>query len=286
MIYDIVFSMNHNIMVGLLAAMNSVVQNTRQPKQVRFNIVVPPDERSLFEQRIAEFFPNPRFQWRLGTFEPPQFLQDYVKNKFGATSPARRISRYMQYAPFFLPDIFADVSKGLYLDGDVVVLGDVAALFESVEFSRDRYFAAVPHFFPSVFYFSNPFKAMHEIRAFNKSFNGGVFFIDYTYWGEATLQRLRHYLDWDASHNYRIMNLAVEPLLNVMFKDYIQLDGSWNRCGYGNVRLLGWLLKKPLKDINVIHWSGGHHKPWKTRRIVYGHIWRQYAPPEAIATLS
>ncbi|NJL45747.1 MAG: hypothetical protein HC922_08565, partial [Leptolyngbyaceae cyanobacterium SM2_3_12] len=38
-------------------------------------------------------------------------------------------------------------------------------------------------------------------------------------------------------------------------------------------------LKKPLTQINVIHWSGGHHKPWKTEGIVYGEIWRRYATP-------
>jgi lipopolysaccharide biosynthesis glycosyltransferase len=275
---DIVFSLNQNILVGLLTAMNATVRNTAYPERLRFNILVPPQEMAAFEQQISEFFPAPSFEWRLGAFTPPQFLKDYVQNKFGNTSEARRISRYMQYAPFFLKDIFSDVEKGLYLDGDVLVLGDVCTLFDTVKFTRDRYFAAVPHFFPAIFYFSNPIKAWQEIKAFKQPFNGGVFFIDYGTWGEAALQRLRHYLDWDAAHNYRIMNLAVEPLLNVAFKDYIPLDRSWNQCGYGNVRLIAWLLKKDPRKINIIHWSGGHHKPWKTRNIVYGNLWRQYAP--------
>lgn len=40
--------------------------------------------------------------------------------------------------------------------------------------------------------------------------------------------------------------------------------------------------EKTLNQINVIHWSGGHHKPWKNPAIVYGEIWQKYAPPAAL----
>jgi lipopolysaccharide biosynthesis glycosyltransferase len=75
-----------------------------------------------------------------------------------------------------------------------------------------------------------------------------------------------------------MLNRGDETLLNVMFKDYIQIDRSWNRCGYGNMQLVAKILKKPLDQINVIHWSVGHHKPWKNPAIVYGDIWQRYAP--------
>lgn len=277
---DIAFALNKGIIVALLAAMNSVVKNTAKPEQLRFNITVPEDEVSLFEERIRGFFPNPAFEWRVRPFFPPQFLKDYVSGKFEPMTDTRRVSRHMQYARMFLQEIFEDVTKVLYLDADVVVLGDVATLFETVEFTPERYFAAVPHFYPAIFQFGNPFKAIKEILAFKQSFNSGVLFTDYTYWNEDTDRIFHYYLDWDASCKYGMLNRGDETLLNVMFKDYIQLDKSWNRCGYGNMRPIAWLLKKPLSEINVLHWSGGHHKPWKTQKITYGHIWRQYATPD------
>lgn len=280
MTYDIAFALNQGIVVALLAAMNSVVQNTTQPEQLRINITVPPDEVALFEQQIREFFPNPEFAWRVHPFTPPAFMRDYIHAKYEPMSPTRRVSRYMQYARLFLHEIFGDVTKVLYLDADVVVLGDVATLFETVEFTPSRYFAAVPHFYPAIFQFGNPLKALSEMLAFKQSFNSGVLFTDYSYWDEETDRILHHYLDWDAQCNHGMLNRGDETLLNVMFKNYIQLDHSWNRCGYGNVRPLTWLLKRPLNQINVLHWSGGHHKPWKTHRIVYGDVWRHYASPE------
>lgn len=283
---DIAFALNKGIVVALLAAMNSVAQNTPRPERLRFNITVPPDEVQLFEEQIQGFFPNPAFEWRVRSFTPPQFMKDYIHGKFEPMTETRRASRYMQYARLFLQDIFEDVTKVLYLDADVVVLGDVATLFETVEFTPSHYFAAVPHFYPAIFQFGNPFKALQEMLAFKQSFNSGVLFTDYTYWNEDTEKILHHYLNWDAACQYGMLNRGDETLLNVMFKDYIQLDRSWNRCGYGNMRPIAWLLKKPLSQINVIHWSGGHHKPWKTRDITYGHIWQQYAAPNPSLVMS
>lgn len=283
---DIAFALNKGIVVALLAAMNSVIKNTSRPAEVRFNITVPPEEVTFFEEQISGFFQQPVFEWRVRPFVPPPFMKDYIHGKFEPMSDARRVSRYMQYARMFLQDIFEDVTKVLYLDADVVVLGDVATLFDSVEFTSTQYFAAVPHFYPAIFQFGNPFKAVKEMLAFKQSFNSGVLFTDYTYWNEDTDRLFHHYLDWDASCKYGMLNRGDETLLNVMFKNYIQLDKSWNRCGYGNMRLIAWFLKKNLNTINVIHWSGGHHKPWKTRRIVYGQIWRQYASPDPTYVVS
>jgi lipopolysaccharide biosynthesis glycosyltransferase len=281
MTYDVAFALNQGIVAALLTAMNSVASNTAHAERVRFNIAVPPDEVAFFEEEITRFFGNPEFSWRVRPFMPPQFMQDYICAKYEPMTPTRRMSRFMQYARLFLNDIFDGVTKVLYLDADVVVLGDIATLFETVEFTPTRYFAAVPHFYPAIFQFGNPLKAIQEMLAFECSFNSGVLFTDFTYWDKETEKILHHYLNWDAACKYGMLNRGDETLLNVMFKNYIQLDRSWNRCGYGNMQLLARALKKPLDQINVIHWSGGHHKPWKNPKIVYGEIWWRYATPKS-----
>ena len=278
MMYDIAFALNQGIVVALLTAMNSVASNTANPEKIRFNITVPPEEVTFFEEKITAVFPHPKFTWRVYPFTPPQFMADYIHAKFEPMTPTQRLARYMQYARLFLKDIFPDVRKVLYLDADVVALGDVATLFETVELNPKNYFAAVPNFHPAIFHFGNPFKALREMLAFKHAFNSGVLFTDYTYWNDETDRIFHYYLDWDAACKYGMLNRADETLLNVMFKDYLHLDRSWNRCGYGNMQLVAKLLKKPLDQINVIHWSGGHHKPWKNPAIVYGEIWQRYAP--------
>jgi lipopolysaccharide biosynthesis glycosyltransferase len=208
-------------------------------------------------------------------------MKDYIHAKYEPMTPTRRVSRYMQYARMFLHEIFDDVTKVLYLDADVVVLGRCRHPVRNGQNLRQSAILPLyPTFIQRCSSLATPSRPFDEILAFKVSFNSGVLFTDYTYWNEETDRIFHHYLDWDAACNHGMLNRGDESLLNVMFKDYIQLDRSWNRCGYGNMQPLARLLKKPLDQINVLHWSGGHHKPWKNPQIVYGDIWQQYATPD------
>jgi len=274
---DIAFSLTPNISLSLLVAMNSIVKNTAKPGDLRFNLAVPLETEDLFAAEIDRAFPDRQFVVRIQGYRPPGFMTEYLDQRFGPRSPEQNNSRYMQYSRLFLGDIFPDLARTIYFDTDIIVLGDVRELFESdLTFGPDRYFAAVSQFFPAPLYFSQPWVVWSEIRQFQQSFNSGVFLTDFAYWSQTTYDRLRYYLDLDRRYNYKLFHLGDETVMNLMFKDYIPLDRAWNRCGYGNARLIGFLLKKPLSQVKVIHWSGGHHKPWKSKGIAYGQLWQQY----------
>ncbi len=283
MTVDIVFSLNHKIIFGLLAAMNSVVKNAAQPEQLRFSIVIPPGERQQFNHQLQAAFGQTDWQWRLQEYTPPQYMCDYLDKRYSPMHPDRRNARLMLFATFYLGQAFPDLRKVIYLDADLVVLEDIAQLYRSLEFTPARFFAAVPHFYPAPLYFNQPWRHRQwmEARQFVKSFNAGVQFTDLSYWNQATYQTLQDYLDWDRSNNYRTFTLGDEPLLNLLFKNYIQLDPKWNCCGFGNNQWLSRLLKRPLNEIAILHWSGGMRKPWQDRDIVYGDVWRNYALPIA-----
>ncbi len=279
MTVDIVFSLNQTIIVGLLAAINSVVKNAAQPQQLRFSIIIPPGERELFSHQLQAAFGSSDWQWRLQEFLPPQYMCEYIDNRYSPMSADRRNARLMLFAPFYLGQAFPDLRKVIYLDADLVVLEDIAQLYHSLEFSPGRFFAAVPHCFPAPLYFNQPWRQRQwmEARQFVKSFNAGVQFTDLGYWDQATYQILREYLAWDRSNHYRTFTLGDEPLLNLLFKNYIQLDPKWNCCGFGNNQWLSRLLKRPLSEIAILHWSGGMHKPWQYRDILYADVWQHYA---------
>ncbi|MEL6816557.1 MAG: glycosyltransferase [Cyanobacteria bacterium J06598_3] len=258
---------------------------------LRFNIVVPAGDRTFFTQKIQAAFAadsglevSPEIAtFRIREFTPPDYLKHYLDNKFKEKKTERRISRYMQYARLFLKEIFPDVSRVIYLDGDTLMLDDVRSLFaQGAQLTPQRYLAAVPQFFPAVFYFSNPFKMWSDLRRFKSSFNSGVLLTDLSFWTAKTYDSLRHYLALDAKNNYRLYHLGDETIFNLMFKEsYIPLATKWNSCGYGQPHWISRLLKKDLKKISVIHWSGGHHKPWQSHRVIYSAIWRSYAPGES-----
>ncbi|MGC1218012.1 MAG: glycosyltransferase [Phormidesmis sp.] len=292
---DIAFSLNRSLVKPLTVVINSILRNTERNtarsvarqdggEPLRFNVVVPTGDRTFFEEALLSPFGADIEQgdaiFRVQEYEPPEYLKDYLDNKFKESNPQRRLSRYMQYGRLFLPSIFPDMRTVIYLDCDTLVIGDVRSLYAQGEkLTPSRYLGAVPHFFPAVLYFSNPFKLLGDLRKFESTFNSGVLLTDLTYWTEATYDLLQHYLALDAENNYRLFHLGDETVFNLMFKDaYIQLDGRWNACGYGQGHLIAGMMRRPLEQMSIIHWSGGHHKPWESDRVIYSDLWRQYQP--------
>jgi lipopolysaccharide biosynthesis glycosyltransferase len=255
---------------------------------LRFNIVVPVGDRTFFEAKLQEAFGpdnslekgSESAEFRVREFTPPDFLKHYLDTKFKEQQPERRISRYMQYARLFLKDIFPDVGRVIYFDADIIVLGDVRSLFaQGQQFTATRYLAAVPQGIPAIFYFSNPFKVWSDLRKFKRTFNSGVLLTDLAYWREQTYDLLKHYLDLDASNDYRLYHLGDETVFNIMFKDtYIPLPKPWNCSGYGQPHWMTALLRRDPSTLKVIHWSGGYHKPWQSDRVIYADLWRSYLP--------
>ncbi|MEO0539255.1 MAG: glycosyltransferase [Cyanobacteria bacterium P01_A01_bin.105] len=281
---DVAFSVNRALALPVMVTINSIVQNAQHPDDLRFNIVIPPDAAPDFQPKIDAAFPNRRHQFRLIEYLPPKYMRDYLDARFKPDSLPRQNSRYMQYSRLFFKTAMPDVTRLIYFDADIIVLGDVGALYaQGAQLNAEQYVGAVPQNFPAWGYFSNPLKGWSEIQQFTRTFNSGVLLTDLSFWTEETYNRLHHYLNWDAESGYKLYNLGDETVMNLMFKrDYLPLDASWNRCGYGNTQLLTWLFDKDPTGMNVIHWSGGHHKPWRSKRIPFGQLWKSYRP-EALA---
>lgn len=272
---NIILASDRGYLFGCLAAINSVIQNTTQPERLVFHIITPPRETSFFESELRAYFPGLAFCVR--EYHPNPVIQDYVRRKYQPKTLKSENAIFLLYSRLFLKDIFPGLGKVIFLDTDLIVLQDIATLFDSITFTPDDYFAAVPHFYPAIFHFSRPWVAISELRQFKQTFNAGVLFLDLRFWSEATNQQLYSYLAWEAEYNYRLFQLNDETLLNLMFKDYIHLDRKWNRCGFGNYRWISWAIRQPLDKIAILHWSGGHHKPWSSPNIPYADIWHAYA---------
>ncbi|MEM9149210.1 MAG: glycosyltransferase [Cyanobacteria bacterium P01_F01_bin.3] len=282
MVADIVFSLNKKIWLSLIVAINSIAENAKTPENVRCNILVPPGEKSFFEEKIQTHLPALSVQWRVKEYLPPEFLRTYLDKRFKEKTEDRRNSRQIQYSRFFFKDAWPDLSAIVYIDTDLIVLGDIAELHGYTQsLDKQCYFGSIPHFYPNVFYFSNPFKVWNEIFQFEKTFNAGVWFTDLSFWNDETYQRLDYYLDLDAQNNYQLYSLGDEPVFNLMFKHYLQVEKNWNRCGYGSFPLVTKLLldtsPKMLEQAKLIHWSGPL-KPWNSPKVAFADAWRSYLP--------
>lgn len=285
MTVDIVFSLNRKIWLSLVVAMNSIVRNAAAPESIRFSILVPPGEKAFFEEKVKAGLPDIPARWRVQEYLPPAFLRTYLNNRFKEKTEDRRNSRYIQYSRFYFKDALKDVEKMIYLDTDLLVLGDIAELFAyTQQLNKQCYFGSVPHTYPCFLYFSNPFKMLKEIFQFEQTFNAGVWFTDLSFWNDETYDRLKYYLELDAKNGYKLYTLGDEPVFNLMFKHYVQAPRNWNRCGYGSPPLVTRFLasgRKFLSQAKLIHWSGPY-KPWNSPKIQFAPLWQTYVP-EAIA---
>ncbi len=284
---EIVFSLNKKIWLSLVVAMNSIASNAANANAIRFNILVPPSEEQFFEEKITSALPSLSSRWRVKSYLPPASLREYLDNRFKEKTEDRRNSRYIQYSRFYFKDAFNDLESIIYLDTDLIVLGDIAELYAYTQaLNEQRYFGSVPHFYPCIFYFSNLFKMRQEIPKFKQTFNAGVWFTNLSYWNDETYRRLNYYLELDAESNYKLYTLGDEPVFNLLFKDYLQADKNWNRCGYGTQPLITNLFLAAgedfLSEAKLIHWSGPF-KPWSSPKIRFADIWRTYLPPSLAA---
>ncbi|EDX85487.1 Glycosyl transferase family 8 [Synechococcus sp. PCC 7335] len=284
---DIALSVNRTLQVPLLVVINSILTNTTHRTEevpLRFNIVVPIGESAFFEEELKQAFSAKydceRVEFRVKEFTPPSYLKQYLDNKFREKKQERRLSRYMQYARLFFKDVFPDIARMIYFDADIIVLGNVRSLFTQGNIlTSQNYLAAVPQFFPAIFYFSNPLKVFSDLRKFKSTFNSGVLLTDLSFWTDQTYKLLKHYLELDEKNNYRLYHLGDETVFNLMFKDtYIPLTKQWNCCGYGQAHWVAKLLWKNPENMKAIHWSGGHHKPWQSKQVIYSDLWRSYIP--------
>jgi len=275
MTIDIVFCLNSNLARPLVTVINSIVRNAAEPASLRFNIAVPPSGQELetITSVIENAFPNRDFSVRIRGAQLSNWIATYIEHRLGRpVRPAEGIA--LNYARFEVQTLFDDLKNYIYLDGDLVVRDNIASVIEM--FDEERGLAAVPQYLSGLFYFRRPLAGLREAGRMLRPFNAGVYVTDARLWGDDLMLELRSLMEWDRRNDFKLFWLHTEPLMNILFKDYQRLPRRWNQSGYGNHPFVARLLKRPLSEMSVIHWSGGHRKPWRDRSIAYAEEWWAY----------
>ncbi len=279
MTIDIVFCLDRNVIRPMIAAVNSIAMNSAAPEDLRFNIAVPTiaSDAAEIEAALADAFPDPAFTWRTGAAMPPEWVATYVRGRSNTVLDDVGLrQKAMKYSRLYLTDMFPDLGKFIYFDCDVIVIDDVAKLWSEAALTPQKPFAAARHLFFGPLYFRRPLAQWRAGRKIARPFNSGMFVSDAPSWDKGPRDRIREILLWDEAHDFKLFSLQDEPILNLTFHDYHEVSPRWNRCGYGNHPTIARLLKKPMDQMSVIHWSGGHRKPWSDRTIAYADEWWAY----------
>ena len=128
----ILFSVDFAQHEGLFALVNSILKNSSSPERLFFHVLV--DKNVEFYETVFNTRFDHSLRYEVVSFEDTvnyqknvEFLSRYVKVR-GSTNTVDRIRNVMNFARFYLPEIFVDIDVGLFLDVDMIVQSDLLRL--------------------------------------------------------------------------------------------------------------------------------------------------------------
>ena len=170
------------------------------------------------------------------------------------------------YYRLFIPTMYPELDKALYLDCDIVINDSISKLYETE--IGDNYVGAIPD--QSVKYLSDEFKAYVENRVgvekYDKYFNAGILVMNLKKLREIGFEEI--FIELLSQIKFNVAQ--DQDYLNVICKGHITfIDETWNQMP------LPVEIERPAKP-KLIHYNLSF-KPWRLDRILFEEIFWNYA---------
>lgn len=255
---NIFFSIDDAYAPFLATALNSAIKNS-SPKRDYRAIVLYKDLAEENRSRISTLA-TPNFKIEFvpmeGSFE---CIQDRMSNRLRCDYFTLTI-----YFRLFIPEMFKELDKAVYIDSDVVITGDIAELYDTdigenyIGACQDKSVAEVP---PLVNYMENAVGIKKD-----KYINSGVLLMNLKKLREVQLGK--HFLNLLTTYHFDCI-APDQDYLNAICADKIYyLDECWDAMPNDS--------KPPLEKPMIVHYNL-FSKPWCYDNIQYGELFWQYA---------
>lgn len=168
------------------------------------------------------------------------------------------------YYRFFIPDLFPDYEKVLYLDCDTIILGDISELYNT---DIKDYFvaAALEEVMQTVPVFGNYTVKFLGVPT-EQYFNAGVLLINNKRFLKFKIAE--KFVELSKQYVFRVTQ--DEDYLNVLCKNRVKyLDLGWNKTAYKNPEF-------DDKNLKLIHYKI-NWKPWHYADVLYENYFWDYA---------
>lgn len=267
---NVFFSIDNYSDVALYTTINSILSNSTKPNDIIFNILVSSNIDN-YVLNLVKYFKNNKFNVK--EFNSKIYPDEYnfLKNNIDKINEGHVHKNMMNYARIFLPYIFYNVEKGIYLDTDIIVQKDLFDLY-NIELSQE--FPCASPLIRGNYHmeFSESIPDLNiNINPQFKGFNTGVYLFNCRYWREHKLTDLCKKIIV-CNLKKKFMTTGTQPLLNLVFLNKTKnIDYRWNVAG------AGWcsgLNDNDIKNAFIIHWSG-RQKPW-LRDGLWKNYWNKY----------
>ena len=173
----------------------------------------------------------------------------YTRNYFSNTT----------YFRLFIPELYPEYDKAVYIDSDTVILADIAELYNTE--MGDNLIAGIPDgAVQAIPIFQEYVEKVVGVADYNNYFNAGIIVMN--------LKALREYKFQD-KFLYMLGKIKFEVAQD---QDYM------NRLCKGRVKLLGfeWNRMPAMGELKLIHYNLGC-KPWYFDNVLYQEYFWKYA---------
>ncbi|XP_028786659.1 probable galacturonosyltransferase 14 isoform X2 [Neltuma alba] len=303
---------------NILAAsvvVTSTVQSSLKPEKIVFHVIT--DKKTYagmhswfalnsVSPAIVEVRGIHQFDWLsrenvpvLEAVENQNGIRDYYHGNHVAganlseTTPRTFASKLMSRSPkyisllnhlrIYIPELFPNLDKVVFLDDDIVVQRDLSPLWEidlegkvngAVETCRGEDEWVMSKRFRNYFNFSHPLIANH-LDPDECAWAYGMNVFDLRAWRNTNIRETYHsWLKENLMSNLTIWKLGTLPPALIAFRGHVHpIDPSWHLLG------LGYQNKTSIEDVKkaaVIHYNG-QSKPWL--QIGFDHLrpfWTKY----------
>lgn len=258
-----------------MAAVFSMLQHSTCPDNLSFHFLVAHSEPHLYSSIKSTF---PFLNFKIYRFDSRR-----VRGKI-SKSIRQALDQPLNYARIYLADVIPrGVRRVIYLDSDLVVVDDIAQLWDV---DLEEKVLAAPEYCLANFtkYFTESFWSDPELAKVFEGrnpcyFNTGVMVIDVDKWriGGYT-QKVEEWMN--VQKRKRIYNLgSLPPFLLVLAGNIKPVDHRWNQHGLGGDNIEGKCRDLHPGPISLLHWSG-KGKPWlrseARRPCAIDHLWAPY----------
>ncbi|KAJ9187687.1 hypothetical protein P3X46_003112 [Hevea brasiliensis] len=253
----VTMTLDANYLRGTMAAVLSIIQQSACPENVEFHFFW-----GRFEPHVLS---NIKSTFPYLEFRTYRFDCNRVRGKI-SKSIRQALDQPLNYVRIYLADILpSDVKRIIYLDSDLVVVGDIARLWEidlkgKVLGAPEYCHANFTKYFTELFW-SNPVWAKTFQGKRPCYFNTGVMVLDVEMWRQGDYTQKVE--DWmEVQKHKRIYHLgSLPPFLLVLAGNIKRVDHRWNRHGLGGDNIEGKCRNLHPGPISLLHWSG-KGKPW------------------------
>lgn len=257
-IVPIVFSCDDNYIPFLAVALESLEENASKNFEYDIKVLHANSINAENQKRILDEYNTGVFHI---VFDDITSMVESLNNKFHTRDYYSKATYYR----VFIPNLYKQYNKVLYLDSDIVVKGDISEMY-NIDIGNNLIGATTDEFVYKTPVFASYFTNRVTVKRVKDYFNAGIIIMN--------CKRMRE-VDFEGKFVDLITKVTFnvaqdQDYLNAICKGKVKyIDGTWDKMPFADEKI-------KEKDVKIFHFNLDL-KPWQKDGVPYENNFWHYA---------